>query len=192
MMTPSHVLIGCGLFARPGARARNWAAALGGLLPDLPMVLLYAYERMVLGLSEQTIWGERYSTDAWQIPVAISHSIPIYALVLAVAIVRNSDALKVYAMATLAHIACDLPLHHDDAHMHFWPFTRWKFISPVSYWDPAHYGHYASLAELAIVLAMIAVLWRRFESPRVRVALGVALAIFVAMPLYFGMVMEHG
>ena len=174
MMTPSHVLIGCGLFARPGQRARNWAAVLGGLLPDIPMVFLFAYDRFVLGLSEQTIWGERYWTDAWQIPAAISHSIPIYAVVLAVALVNRSDALKVYALSTLMHIACDLPLHNDDAHMHFWPLSRWKFISPVSYWDPRHYGHIASLVELSIDLVMIAVLWRRFEDRHVRAALGVA------------------
>ena len=137
------------------------------------------------------IWGERYWSDTWQIPVAISHSIPLCALVLAVALAWKSDALKVYALATLTHIACDLPLHHDDAHMHVWPLLRWKFSSPVSYWDPAHYGRPASLVELAIVLFVIAVLWRRFESPRVRAALGIALAGFVAVPLYFG-VMGNG
>ena len=38
------------------------------------------------------------------------------------------------------HLLCDLAVHNDDAHRHFLPFTNWRFISPISYWDPKHYG----------------------------------------------------
>jgi len=34
------------------------------------------------------------------------------------------------------HALFDFPLHHDDGHRHFWPFSEFRFDSPVSYWDP--------------------------------------------------------
>lgn len=187
MMTPSHVLISCGLLARQGKPWRNLAAAAGGLLPDVPMFALFAWDRLVEGLPEHVIWGERYWSDDWQIPVAISHSIPIYAVVLALGLWWRSEIVKVYALSTFLHIACDLPVHHDDAHMHLWPLSRWRFISPVSYWDPSYHGALMSKIELAIVLVMIVLLWRRFSSTWTRVACALALAMFVAVPLYFSL-----
>lgn len=190
MMTTTHALISCGLLARPNNRARNWAAGLGSVLPDAPMLVLYAIDRVVNGLPEDVIWGQRYWTDAWQIPVAISHSIPLAVAAMVIAQIYRSEIVRIFSISVLLHIACDMPVHHDDAHMHFWPLSRWKFISPFSYWDRRYYGSIVSLIELAIAMGMIVVLWRRFESRWVRAALAVALAAFVAVPLYFGMMHE--
>ncbi len=190
MMTTTHALISCGLLARPNNRARNWAAGLGSVHPDAPMLVLYAIDRVVNGLPEDVIWGQRYWTDAWQIPVAISHSIPLAVAAMVIAQIYRSEIVRIFSISVLLHIACDMPVHHDDAHMHFWPLSRWKFISPFSYWDRRYYGSIVSLIELAIAMGMIVVLWRRFESRWVRAALAVALAAFVAVPLYFGMMHE--
>jgi len=46
-----------------------------------------------------------------------------------------------------------LPVHHDDGHRHFFPLSDWRFESPVSYWDPAHYGHIFLWIELLLVAA---------------------------------------
>ncbi len=32
-------------------------------------------------------------------------------------------------------------------------FYAWRFASPISHWDPAHHGQWASLVEFACVLA---------------------------------------
>ena len=191
MMTTTHVLVSCGLLTQPHNRARNWAAVLGGLLPDVPMAVLYAYDRLFQGIPEAVIWGERYSSDTWQIPIAISHSIPIYAFVLAMGLLLRSEVIKIYAASTFLHILCDLPVHHDDAHMHFWPLSHWKFISPVSYWDSAHHGAAMSAIELLVTSMMLGLLWRRFESRWVRASLVATLALFVVVPLYFSL-MHHG
>jgi hypothetical protein len=63
----------------------------------------------------------------------------------------------------LLHVFGDLPLHHDDAHRHFFPFLDWRFRSPVSYWDPAHRGAWASLVEFTVVLAAALRMYRRRE-----------------------------
>jgi hypothetical protein len=191
MMTPTHVLIGSGLLSRRNSTAVNWAAALGGLMPDVPMFVLFAWDRFVMGLPEGAIWDGRYDTDAWQIPAGLSHSFPLYAAILAVGLFWRQAVVIAYSAASLLHAGVDFLVHHEDAHMQFLPFSRWKFISPVSYYDPQHYGNIASKIELAIAISMIVPLWRRFPSLWVRVACGVALAVFVAVPLYFSLTMDH-
>lgn len=192
MMTPTHVLMGSGLLSRRGNAAVNWAAALGGLLPDVPMFILFAWDRFLMGLPQREIWRERYWTDDWQIPTAISHSFPIFAVVLVVGLWLKRDWLAVFGGSVLLHSAADFATHHDDAHMSFWPLSRWKFESPFSYWDRQHYGAYVSMVEWAIALAMIALIWRRFPSLWVRVLCGLALALFVAVPLYFRLTLGGG
>ncbi len=83
----------------------------------------------------------------------------------------------------LLHIFGDLPLHHDDAHRHFFPLLDWRFLSPVSYWDPAHHGQWASLVEFIAVLAAALIMyrWRPLLRPWVS-------AIFALYLLYWGYV----
>ena len=53
----------------------------------------------------------------------------------------------------MLHAFGDLPVHHDDGHCHFFPFSEWRFASPVSYWDPHHYGNWFGLLEIGAVIA---------------------------------------
>ncbi|MGI8738245.1 MAG: hypothetical protein ACR2KU_00935 [Gammaproteobacteria bacterium] len=78
------------------------------------------------------------------------------------------------------HVLFDLPLHHDDAHRHFFPFSDWRFYSPVSYWDPAHYGDIVSACEILAVAVGSVVLWRRYESLSLRLMCA-ALALSYAL-----------
>ena len=57
--------------------------------------------------------------------------------------------------AALLHLTFDLPFHHDDDHPHFWPFSDWRFTSPLSYWDPAHDGRVIALAEVGLAVVLI-------------------------------------
>lgn len=191
MNTPTHILIASGLLSRGVSPARNWAAFAGGLLPDVPMFALFAWEKFVAGYPEQVIFGQHYFSDSWQIPIAITHSIPLALLLLGVGLWRRIVWLWVFALGVLLHIAFDMPFHHDDAHAHFWPFTMWKFYSPLSYWDPAYHGDKVRWLELAIVLGMTTVLWRRFERTWVRAVLGMSLLGLFAAPMYFMFFAHH-
>lgn len=82
--------------------------------------------------------------------------------------------LLVFALSGLLHLAGDLPLHAEDAHRHLWPLSDWRFISPVSYWDPAHYGRIAAPIEALFAAGLIVLLWRRFAGLIPRLALGLA------------------
>jgi hypothetical protein len=182
------VLISGGLLSRRGEPAVTAAALLGGLIPDVPLFVPFAYDRFVNGLPEHVIWGERYWSDVWQIPAGLSHSFPLYGLVLVTGLFLRSQVTIIYALSSLLQCIVDFLVHVEDAHMQLLPLSRWAFESPISYWDPRHYGAIVSKVELAIGVAMILVMWRRFLRVWARAALG--LVLYAAVPLYF--TLSHG
>jgi len=93
--------------------------------------------------------------------------------------------LMVFAVAALLHVLTDLPLHHDDGHPHFWPLTNWIYRSPVSYWDPAHYGRIWSLVEIGLALSLIIILWRRFQVLLTRCVLFLVAFSYVIVSFYW-------
>lgn len=93
--------------------------------------------------------------------------------------------LALFALAALTHLAGDLPVHADDAHRHFWPLSDWRFHSPVSYWNPSQGGGWFAFVEATIGIAAAVVLFRRFGATWVRALLGLAIAAYVVVPLYF-------
>lgn len=175
------------MLARPGSRWSVAAAIAGSLLPDVPMFVMFAWA-WAIGLGDADLWpmpNGLYWDPTWQAWKNATHSLPIYAAVLAAAIWLRADWLKVVAWAALLHIAFDFPVHREDGHAHLWPFSGWKFISPVSYWDVNHYGAIVAPIELAIVVFTIVVLWRRYSSWWGRAALGGAFLAYAGVPAYF-------
>jgi len=47
---------------------------------------------------------------------------------------------------------------------HFFPFSDYQFISPISYWDPAHFGLWISALEVALMVMGSTYLLRHSES----------------------------
>ena len=164
MHTPSHMLLGAALYGRRRARF-VWAALLGGLLPDVPMFLLFAAARMA-GADAHRIFERAYFSQSWQAANGLAHSLLLWPLLLAAALAlhrraRGSDTgryalLAAFAASGLTHAVVDFLCHREDAHMHFWPLTRWKFMSPVSYYERAHFGGTFMVAEMALGLASAA------------------------------------
>lgn len=131
----------------------------------------YLWQRAMVGLPESQIWGEAYFRANWQLLFDGFNSLPIALLGLALAGLAAPGirtGIQVFFGAVILHIATDLPLHHDDGHRHFLPLSRWRFESPVSYWDPAHFGALGAGLEVVCVLGASFVLWRRFESRWIR------------------------
>ncbi len=85
------------------------------------------------------------------------------------------------------HVPADLLLHHDDGHRHLFPASDWRFMSPVSYWDPRHYGDIvAPLEALAVAVALVMLL-RRYDGRAARAALGTmagAYAIYLIFAVW--------
>ncbi len=190
MMTPTHVLIGAAAFARPGDRRRNLAAIFGALLPDLSIFVLFGWGRFVKGVSEHQLWRELYWQEPWQTLGAISNSAPLYAGLLLLGWWRAWPLVWVLGGAALLHVACDLPLHALDAHVHFWPFTDWRFHSPLSYWDNSFHGAIVRVFEGTFAVILIGLLAWRFKSVGVRLLLALALLSYVGVPLYFRLMLH--
>ncbi|MEL6871776.1 MAG: hypothetical protein AAFO62_03065 [Pseudomonadota bacterium] len=185
MNTPTHLLVAAAALAKPDAPRRNAVALAMAIVPDLSIFVMYFLKRVIEGRPPMEIWRVIYWQEPWQTISAISNSIPLWAGVAMAGLAFRSTLLTVAGLAALSHVALDFPVHASDAHVHFWPLTDWRFHSPLSYWDTRHYGQWVSLAEFIFGAVLVVVLLRRFRSPGVRVVLGLALATYVLVPVYF-------
>lgn len=183
MITPTHLLVAAAAVARPGTPGRNRAALFGALLPDLSIYVLFFWAVWIAEIPQARLWGVVYWSEPWQTLSAVSNSIPLFAALLALAWVRRWPVLAAFSVAALLHAALDLPVHAEDAHRHFWPLSDWRFVSPLSYWDPAHHADWVRPIETALAALCLVLLWRRFEGWRVRAALAATGAGLAAAPL---------
>lgn len=164
MNTPAHLIFGAGAFARPGARWVTAAALLGGLLPDLSLYILGSWALYIQQIPPQTVFNELYFSPSWQRIFAIDNSIPLWGAICGLGLALRRPALVALGGAALLHVLLDLPLHHDDGRPHFWPFSDWVFESPISYWDSAQFAWIVAPIEGLACVALVVLLWRRFES----------------------------
>jgi hypothetical protein len=195
MNTQTHILMGAVLF---GGRIpkRAWAAALGGVVPDIPMFAIVGALKFY-GINDFIIFGILYWQPWWQTANAIGHNFWLWGgLLLAAILFRERQTLSaaaidrwsvVIALAAsgLLHTAVDFLCHREDAHMSFWPVTNWKFMSPVSYWDSQYFGREFQMFETALGLVLAILLFMRFRHILVRAALAIVALLYVAVPIYW-------
>ena len=201
MNTQTHLLLASALFARPGRqnRLRNTAVISGALLPDAVIFVMFAWSKLV-GEPESEVWSNWYFNPPWLTAIDWMNSLPLFGMVLLVGLVLPkeppslnalSSVLLLFALAAITHLLGDLPLHVDDGHAHFVPLTEWRFVSPVSYWDPRHYGNIFALLELALGLILITILWRRFTARPVRALLLLAIIAYAVPYSWFVLLGGH-
>jgi hypothetical protein len=218
MNTQTHMLMGAVLFGRPLPRFA-WAAVAGAIAPDVPMYVIVAGLRMA-GYPMGEIFDRLYWAEWWQVANAIGHSLLLWGCLVAISLLllprrqtsrgsprpatdpeaaavapglvrRVSPLVFAFSGSALLHAAIDFLVHRDDAHMQFWPLSEWRFRSPISYWDPAHGGHWFGLFEAALGTVLIVVLSRRHRSRAVRAVLALALLLYGAVPAYFVFGLAH-
>jgi hypothetical protein len=187
--TPAHLILSAALFARPGDRRANVAALGGALLPDLSLYVLAGTSIALLGIPPATVFRELYFSDPWQTVFAVDNSLPLWGLVLAVALLARWRTVAIFAASGLLHLVFDFALHHDDARRHFWPLSDWVFRSPVSYWDSRHYGAIAGPVETLGALMLCVVLWRRFLTTPARALIALGAAFQLAPGLMFALML---
>lgn len=192
-MTQTHLLIAAAAFTKPGQTKRNIAVLTGALIPDAAIYLLFGYS-MIAGIPQSTLWNETYWQANWQIWITIGNSIPLYLGLLIAALLLSApkegrqswqSLPAVFALAALTHLAGDLPVHNDDAHIHFWPLTEWRFNSPISYWDRNHHAGVFAPLEMLLGLGLMILLFRPFTRLVIRAFLGLSIMLYMAVPVYF-------
>ena len=179
MNTPAHAIVNLALLG--GGKGRDFAPWIlaGAVIPDAPMFLFFVWQHFVEGAPQALIWGDLYFRAEWQaffdwfnsIPLAVAGALVAYRL-------GHRGWLVLFASVAL-HAVLDLPLHHEDAHRHFYPLSDWQFRSPVSYWNPARLGIVGAGFEVGAVAVGSVLLWRRHPGKRVRMTLVGLSALYV-------------
>jgi hypothetical protein len=178
MQTPAHVAVSLFVWRKLPNVKSVVAVVVGALLPDITMFFFYGYQKVV-GSSESDIWTTLYFLDHWQWFFDIFNSIPVYALIALVCYKRDHQIGFLVSASALIHVLCDFPLHNDDAHRHFLPLTNWRFESPVSYWDPKHFGIYVAICELLMAVSFCTALtFKRYSKP-IRVSAWIVFSIYI-------------
>lgn len=175
MNTPSHVAASLLL----GRRDERWpnvvALAFGAVLPDLPMFGFYGYQKWNQR-SENDIWGTLYFEEHWQLFFDWFNSIPLSILLMIICWRLGFRWGLLLSASALLHMVCDLPVHHDDGHRHFLPFSNFRFESPVSYWDPKHFGWIFAPLELIFAITTCGWTIAKSKSRSLKVAAATTLA----------------
>ncbi|MFK7854332.1 MAG: hypothetical protein AB8B79_09480 [Granulosicoccus sp.] len=181
MNTTAHLLVGLACFAKPKERLLTTAAIAGALLPDLSLYLLAGVSIVILGIEPQVVFDELYYSSGWQRVFSIDNSFLLWGALLILGMVRRVPWLIALGGAACLHIATDFLLHNDDARVHFWPLSDWRFFSPVSYWDSRFHANWVAPLEGLVCFGMLLVLFRRFTHhlPRILFALCLLVELYV-------------
>ena len=183
MNTPAHVAINLVVFARALPPKVQMVVVAGAVLPDAPMFWFYFQQKIIEAKSETEIWSTAYFEPGWQALFDSFNSIPLLVGALAVSWLARARLWSLLFASMLLHTLLDLPVHREDAHRHFFPFADWRFYSPVSYWDPHHYGFLFGAFEALVVGVCCTLLYRSAVKGANRVIAILLGGVYLA---YFG------
>lgn len=159
MQTYSHAIINAALgkqLEKRGIRPKYWALVIGSLIPDAALTVLtinYVQRRGGFNRPPQEIFGPAYdalyfSDPVWVTGHSLFHSPVMIALYLFIGWwfgFRQGRTwgqwLFWFAVGNGLHSFADILTHHHDGPLLLYPLNwELRFQSPVSYWDPNHYG----------------------------------------------------
>ena len=184
MNTPAHVIINLYLFRKEERLSLQATVILGALLPDLPIFSFYFYKKIIRNVPEAVIWQNHYFLSGWQNLFDIFNSMPLALMGLALSMRKKARGGTLFFGSIMLHLTADFFLHNDDAHRHFLPFTNWRFISPVSYWDPQHYGGIVSILEMVIAFSLGVLLIKTFHMKINGIIAGCWILIYALYEVY--------
>ncbi|NEO26580.1 MAG: hypothetical protein F6K03_06700, partial [Kamptonema sp. SIO4C4] len=68
---------------------------------------------------------------------------------------------------------------------HFYPLSDYRFISPVSYWNPKHYGAIIALLEVILVLLVTPFVWNFLKTGWAKAILLVLDGVYIIFYVRF-------
>ncbi len=176
MNTPSHLILNLAVLRRPWPPAMTWPILIGALIPDAALFVFYGWARWQ-AMPERVIWSEAYYSQPWQSIFAVGNSIPLGLLGVGLGYGLKHAWIGYVGASMVLHHLADLPLHNDDAHQHLWPFSTFRFVSPVSYWNADHFGLLGATLEIVLVLGATAYLLPRLNSTVSKGILGLTVLV---------------
>lgn len=191
MNTPSHYVLNLALLGKivkPKEKTKaKIAITIGSLFPDVSLFIFYFITKFIQKLPESQIWDRTYYEPAWQNFIAWFNSIPLTAIALLICLYFRSRIGAFFFGSMLLHLFFDLPFHNHDAYRHFFPFSDYRFFSPISYWDPQHHATFVALGELLLVLAATPFVFKMLDTRISKIILiGINVVYIVGYAVFYG------
>lgn len=180
MNTPAHAVVNLLILGRRAPPKVQLTIVAGSFLPDLPIIAFYFTEKVLRQTPEPIIWSQIYYRAGWQNFFDLFNSLPLIGVGIIIALYTRARTWVAFFAAMGLHALGDLPLHHDDAHRHLYPFSDWRFHSPVSYWDPRHYGGIVAPLECLLVVVGSVVIYRCAHSSASKALVLILGAVYLA------------
>lgn len=148
---------------REELHAAAWGAA-GAALPDLPTLTKAAWllwrHRGTIEKEEFLEALEYFKEPSGKVDLSLHSLAPVGFLLASYKALglKKKDpkgALLAFLLGWAGHNLLDLPTHAEDARPMFWPLSRWRWKSPISYWDRKFYALPCLLVEHGVILALI-------------------------------------
>jgi hypothetical protein len=151
--------------ARGNARNHRAPLLLGAFAPDVPLWLLSGGLALYLSISEgrpitslhSFMFDELYFRHPLWI---VSHNFLHAPLLLLSGLILTYQArasrgvrawLFYFLLSCLLHTIIDVATHASDGPLLLFPLNwQWRFHSPVSYWEEAHFGRAFTIFEYAL------------------------------------------
>ncbi len=179
MITPSHVVYNLVLLGKRKPRRLLLAILLGAVFPDIFNFMFFTYEHLIMKVPNDVLWEDMYFHSWWNGVFNLAHSFLLLPLLLLVACMRDARFATYFFGSALLHAFMDFFVHHKDAYMPFWPLTRWKFESPISYWDPLYYGTIFGPLEMLLSFIASLILFRRAKRKWGKIGAFIAMLFFL-------------
>lgn len=187
MQTQSHFLMTAvlnGPLKKRGYTVHTGAFLLGSFMPDVPLFVLSVIFGLFSTMAQDGMTSAAmaeydrlfFNDPVWIVPHNFFHAPLILAAIFAVGLLFQRRGAKWgnwlvwFALAAAFHTAVDILTHHHDGPLLFFPFDfHTRFASPISYWDPKHYGRIFTRFEMGFDLLLIGYFavgwWRRRQRP---------------------------
>lgn len=152
----------------------------GAITPDIPIYLFFFWYTLIQPTPQIVIWSDLYFRADWQLFFNPFHSLPVWGALITIFWLLKRPRVALFSLSGFLASLQDFLLHHDDGHAHFFPFSDYRFASPVSYWDPDHYGKIASLVEIGLVLTASVWIFKKLKSKWGKVLLVITVLTLIA------------
>ena len=140
-----------------------WGAA-GAALPDLPILAKAAhllwYRRNSITKEEFLRALEYFEEPSGRLDLSLHSLVPVGTLIalykaLGLKKKDSKGTLLAFLLGWAGHNILDFPMHAEDARPLFWPLSKWRWKSPISYWDRKFYALPCLLVEHGAILTLV-------------------------------------
>ncbi|MFT7616080.1 MAG: hypothetical protein ACI8Y7_000909 [Candidatus Woesearchaeota archaeon] len=151
----------------------------GSIAPDIPLYALtlgaFIWFSLILDWSVSDtfthIFGNLYfSNPVWMALHNLLHA-PLMLVIIWLVLFRTKKrkVIAAFLLSCAFHTFVDILVHYDDGPLLLFPFN-WsvRFFSPISYWDPAHYGFLVGTIEHIVSFVLLVGLigywiWKKYS-----------------------------